>query len=43
MNQPVPPTPELVALAAYVSDGLVGNHWKERPIVLTNFVCLSIG
>jgi hypothetical protein len=25
-------TPELVSLAAYVSeDGLVGHHWKERP------------
>jgi hypothetical protein len=26
-------TPELLTLAAYVSkDGLVGHHWKERPI-----------
>jgi hypothetical protein len=26
-------TPELLSLAAYVSkDGLVGHHWKERPI-----------
>jgi hypothetical protein len=26
-------TPELWTLAAYVSkDGLVGHHWKERPI-----------
>ena len=25
--------PELLTLAAYVSkDGLVGHHWKERPI-----------
>jgi hypothetical protein len=28
-------TSELLTLAAYVSkDGLVGNHWKERPIGL---------
>ena len=28
-------TPELLTLAAYVSeDGLVGHHWKERPLVL---------
>ena len=28
-------TPELLSLAAYVSkDGLVGHHWKERPIGL---------
>jgi hypothetical protein len=27
-----------VSLAAYVSeDGLVGHHWKERPIGLANF------
>jgi hypothetical protein len=26
-------TPELLTLAAYISkDGLVGHHWKERPI-----------
>jgi hypothetical protein len=32
-------TPELLALAAYVSkDGLVGHHWKERPIGLANFI-----
>jgi hypothetical protein len=31
-------------LAAYVSeDGLVGHHWKERPIGLANFICLSTG
>jgi hypothetical protein len=31
-------TPELLTLAAYVSkDGLVGHHWKERPIGHTNF------
>ena len=29
-------TPKLLTLAAYVSkDGLVGHHWKERPIVHT--------
>ena len=33
--------PELVSLAACVSeDGLVGHHWKERPIGLANFICL---
>jgi hypothetical protein len=33
-----------VSLAAYVSeDGLVGHHWKERPIGLVNFMCLSTG
>jgi hypothetical protein len=31
-------------LAAYVSeDDLVGHHWKERPIGLANFICLSTG
>jgi hypothetical protein len=31
-------------LAAYVSeDGLVGHQWKERPIGLANFICLSTG
>jgi hypothetical protein len=40
MNKPVPP--RAVSLAAYVSeDGLVGHHWKERPIGLANFMCLS--
>jgi hypothetical protein len=24
-------------------DGLVGHHWKERPIGHTNFVCPSTG
>ena len=37
-------TPELLTLAAYVSkDGLVGHHWKERPIGLANFICPSTG
>ena len=33
-----------MSLAAYVSkDGLVGHHWKERPIGLANFICPSTG
>ena len=37
-------TPELLTLAAYVSkDGLVGHHWKERPIGHANFLCPSTG
>jgi hypothetical protein len=37
-------TPELLTLAAYVSkDGLVGRHWKERPIGHTNFIFPSTG
>jgi hypothetical protein len=37
-------TPELLAIAAYVSkDGLVGHHWKERPIGHANFICPSKG
>jgi hypothetical protein len=37
-------TPELLTLATYVSkDGLVGHHWKERPIGHTNFICPSTG
>jgi hypothetical protein len=36
--------PELLTLAAYLSkDGLVGHHWKERPIELANFICPSTG
>ena len=35
---------ELLSLAAYVSkDGLVGHHWKERPIGQANFICPSTG
>jgi hypothetical protein len=26
-----------------VSDGLVGHHWKERPIGHANFICPSTG
>ena len=34
----------LTSLAAYVSeDGLVSHQWKERPIGLANFICLSTG
>ena len=37
-------TPELLTLAAYVSkDGLVGHHWKERPIGHANFICPCTG
>jgi hypothetical protein len=33
-----------LSLAAYVSkDGLVGHHWKERPIGHANFICPSTG
>ena len=39
MNLPV--SPELMSLATYVAeDGLVGHHWKERPI---GFICLNRG
>ena len=42
MNYQYPP--ELVSLAAHVSeDGLVGHYWKERPLGLANFICLSTG
>jgi hypothetical protein len=34
----------ILTLAAYVSkDGLVGHHWKERPIGHANFICPSTG
>jgi hypothetical protein len=37
-------TQELLTLAAYVSkDGLVGHHWKERPIGHANCICPSTG
>jgi hypothetical protein len=33
-----------MSLAAYESeDGLIGHHWKERPIGLAKFICLSTG
>jgi hypothetical protein len=35
---------ELLTLAGYVSkDGLVGHHWKERPIGHANCICPSRG
>jgi hypothetical protein len=37
-------TPELLSPAAYVSEhSLVGQYWKERPLGLANFICLSTG
>jgi hypothetical protein len=37
-------TPELLTLAAYESkDGLVGHHWKERPIGRANSIYPSTG
>jgi hypothetical protein len=30
-----------MSLVAYVSE--VGHHWKERPLCLANFICLSTG
>jgi hypothetical protein len=37
-------TPELLTIAAHVSkDGLLGHHWKERPIGQANFICPSTG
>jgi hypothetical protein len=39
-----PPTPDLVSLAAYVSeDGLVGHQWKERSIGRADLICPSTG
>ena len=33
-----------MSLSAYVAeDGLVGHHWEERPLGLTNFICPSTG
>jgi hypothetical protein len=35
-------SPELMSLTAYVAeDGLVGHHWEERPLGLSDFICLS--
>ena len=43
-HQELTSTPELWTLAAYASkDGLVGHHFKERPIGLANFRCPSTG
>ena len=33
-----------MSLAAYVEeDGLVGDHWEERPLGIANFICPSTG
>ena len=33
-----------MSLVAYVSEvDLVGRQWKERPLGLVNFICLSTG
>ena len=38
------PPLEIMPLAGYVSeDGLIRQHWKESPLGLTNFICLSTG
>jgi hypothetical protein len=38
------PKGEKVLIAAYVSkDGLVGHHWKERPIGHASCICPSTG
>jgi hypothetical protein len=38
------PPEDLVSLAAYESeDDLVSHQWKERPLGLANFICLSTG
>jgi hypothetical protein len=43
-SAPPSPPPELMSLAAYVSeDGLVSHQWKERPIGRADFICLSAG
>jgi hypothetical protein len=32
-----------MSLIAYVAeDDLVGHHWEERPLGLSNFICTSI-
>jgi hypothetical protein len=37
-------TPRAVSLVAYVAeDGLVGHHWKERPLGLTKIIFPSTG
>jgi hypothetical protein len=42
MNKPVPL--ELMSLAAYVAKGgLVGHHWEERPLGLSNFIYPNTG
>jgi hypothetical protein len=35
---------EHISSCIYISEnGLVGHHWKERPIGLANFICPSTG
>jgi hypothetical protein len=37
-------TQEFLTLTVYVlKDGLIGHHWRERPIGLANFICPSTG
>jgi hypothetical protein len=37
-------TPELLSLAAYVSENsLVGHQWKDRPIGRAHFICPGTG
>jgi hypothetical protein len=44
LTSTTPHPPELVSLAAYISeDGLVRHQCKEKPIGFANFRCLSIG
>jgi hypothetical protein len=35
--------PDFYYESMQVKDGLVGHHWKERPIGLANFICPSTG
>jgi hypothetical protein len=33
-----------MSLAANITeDGLVGHHWKERPLGIAKFICSSTG
>jgi hypothetical protein len=42
MSRVVPDTKQF--FIEYVAeDGLVGHHWKERPLGLANFTCPSTG
>jgi hypothetical protein len=33
----------LISISLMIKNGLVGHHWKERPIGLANFICPSTG
>ena len=35
--------PELLSLAAYVAEDVLGHHLEERPLGLANFICPSTG